>query len=252
MGSKMRNTVRTKDNVVGASTTFQTLSKGAAVTKARHAEVATMNLDHAPVLCTLADYYAADYIDKLDEIKTNIAERMIVAQSAAAAVGRKTDDLIQTALLTSTNLVSEGGTALLTQTKINTVFSYFGKNDVPDDGERYWALGVPQWTDLLAITAFASSDYVGQDQLPYKMGMSAKRWMTFMWYTWSGFVAATNIWTTLAYHKTAVGSASGMEVQSEMNYIPERVATLATSMMSQGACLIDNIGSYKVQAYNTL
>jgi hypothetical protein len=53
-----------------------------------------MNLDHQPVTCTLADYYAGDYVDKLDELKTNIDERGVIAQSGANALGRKSDDLI--------------------------------------------------------------------------------------------------------------------------------------------------------------
>jgi Phage capsid protein len=58
MGSKLRNTVRTKDNVIGASTTFQKVGKGTASTKARHGKVPVMNVDHQPVECVLQDYYA--------------------------------------------------------------------------------------------------------------------------------------------------------------------------------------------------
>lgn len=82
-GSKLRNTVRFKGNVNGSSTTFQKVGKGAASQKSRHGAVPVMSLDHTNVECTLADYYAADYVDKLDELKINIDERQIVAQSAA-------------------------------------------------------------------------------------------------------------------------------------------------------------------------
>jgi hypothetical protein len=249
MGSKLRNMVRVKANVKGSSTTFQKVGKGTAVTKARHAEIATMNIDHTPVECTLADFYAGDYIDKLDELKTNIDERMVVAQSAAAALGRKSDELIIAAADTTTNVTTESSTAVLTLGKINTVFSHFGENDVPDDGGRYWCVGPDQWTDLLAITAFSSADYVGIDQLPYKAGMAAKIWMTFLWNTHSGLPKASNIRKTFAFHRSAIGHASGAEVQSEINYVPTRVAHLATSMMSQGSVLIDAVGAYEVQAY---
>ena len=50
------------------------------------------------------DFYAAEYIDKLDELKTNIDERQAVAQSsAAAALGRKTDDILYTAMDSGAN-----------------------------------------------------------------------------------------------------------------------------------------------------
>ncbi|MCA0451214.1 MAG: hypothetical protein LCH62_15830, partial [Proteobacteria bacterium] len=53
MGTKLRGTVRNVTNVVGKSTTFQKIGKGAAVTKARHADITPMNLDHSNVECLL-------------------------------------------------------------------------------------------------------------------------------------------------------------------------------------------------------
>lgn len=249
MGSKLRNAVRTKNNIKGESTTFQTVSAGSAVQKSRHAEVATMNITHAPVTCTLADWYAADYIDKLDELKINHDERMVVAQNGAAALGRKTDELITDAMDGTTNVQTEGGTARLTEAKIKVTFVHFGDNEIPDDGDRFWCVAPEQWTDLLGITSFASADYIGGDQLPYKGGMTAKRWYTFMWFGFSGLDVASNIWKTFAWHRTGVGHASGADVQSEINYVPQRVAHLATSWMSQGAVLIDDTSVYEVQAY---
>lgn len=250
MGSKLRNTVRSKSNVKGSSTTFQKVGKGTAGTKSRHGNVPVMSIDHSNVECTLGDFYAADYIDKLDELKINHDERMVVTQSAAAAMGRKSDELLITAMDTTSNIATEAGTTGINQTKVNTVFEYFGNNDVPDDGERYFIVSPGGWTDLLGISAFSDADFVGQDDLPYKGGMVARRWMGFMWMTFSGLPVATNIRRNFAYHRSAIGLASGAEVSTELNYIPEKAAHLATSMMSQGAVLIDNTGVYEVQAYD--
>lgn len=246
-GSKLRNTVRTKSGVRGSSTTFQKVGTGAAVQKARHAQVATMNIAHTNVECTLQDWYASDWIDKLDEIKTNIDERMVIANNAAYALGRKTDDMIVTQLDTTSNAVTEAGNDGLTQAKINTVFNYFGNNDVPDDGDRFWVISPSAWTNLLSIQAFSSADYIGQEQLPYQGGMVAKRWLGFMWFTHSGLPIASTIRKTFAYHRSAVGHAVGQDVTTEMNYVPTNVAHLATSFMSMGAVLIDEKGSYEVQ-----
>ena len=60
--------------------------------------VTPMELAHTTVEATMSDFYAAEYIDKLDELKTNINERQAVATSAAAALGRKTDDILYTAM----------------------------------------------------------------------------------------------------------------------------------------------------------
>ena len=72
MGSKLKNTVRVINNVVGNTVRFQKVAKGSASTKARHAEVVAMDLTHSYVDATIADYYASEYIDKLDLLKTNI------------------------------------------------------------------------------------------------------------------------------------------------------------------------------------
>lgn len=249
MGSKLRNTVRVKNGVTGQSTFFQKASAGQASQKSRHGDVTPMNVDHSNVECTLADWYAADYIDKLDEIKTNIDERSVVTQNAAAALGRKADEMIVTALDATTNTQTEASTNRLTSTKINKEFVRFGNADIPDDGNRFWAVAHEQWTDLLGITAFSSADYVGQDQLPYKQGMSAKMWMSFMWFQFSGLPVASNIWKTFAYHRNGIGHAVGADVSSEMNYIPQKVSTLATSFMSMGSVLIDASAVGEVQAY---
>ena len=66
MGAKLKSLVRTVNGVNGSTVKFQKLAKGTATTKARHAEVVAMNSVHSNVTATLADYYAADYIDKLD------------------------------------------------------------------------------------------------------------------------------------------------------------------------------------------
>ena len=89
IGSKLRNTVRTKNNVTGATTVFQKVGKGTAATKARHGKVPVMNVDHTPVECTLRDYYAGDWVDQLDELKTNINEQQVVAKAGLSRSGAR-------------------------------------------------------------------------------------------------------------------------------------------------------------------
>ncbi len=101
-GSKLRPTVRSKSNVKGASTLFPRVGKGVAASKARNGAVPVMNLTYANAECFLQDYYAGEWIDRLDEIKTSIDERTVIANAGAYALGRKTDELIIAALDTAT------------------------------------------------------------------------------------------------------------------------------------------------------
>ena len=240
MGSKLRNTVRTKNNVIGASTTFQKVGKGTASTKARHGMVPVMNVDHVPVECTLQDYYAGDWVDQLDELKTNINEQQVVAKAGAYALGRKTDDLIITQLTTSTNVA---GTAAdgLTKAKVLSAFEMLGEVDVPDDGQRFAVVGWKQWSELLNIEEFANADYVGEDDLPWK-GTQAKKWLGALWLPHSGLPKSGNVRKCFWYHKTAIGHAIGAEVKTDITWHGDRAAHFVNNMMSQGACLIDGSG----------
>ena len=74
MSSLLRDKVRVK-SVTGDSTTFQNLGKGTAASKSRHGNVPVLNLQHTPVTASMADYYAGEYIDKLDELKIQHDER---------------------------------------------------------------------------------------------------------------------------------------------------------------------------------
>ena len=246
MGSKLKPMVRNVNGVKGNTVQFQKVAKGSASTKARHAEVVAMNSVHSNVTATLSDFYAADYVDKLDELKVNIDERNIVAQNAAYALGRKTDEIITdtfdagaTALANN----SAGSTTGMNLDKAQNVFEIFGNNDVPDDGGRYWVVGPKQWSDLLDIDQFSRAEYIGEADLPYKGGMTAKRWLSFMWMGFSGLpTSGSTDRHTIAFHKSSLGMGVGSDVRTEVNYIPEKVAHLTTSYMSMGAVLIDGDG----------
>ena len=246
MGSKLRSTVRSKTDVVGESTTFQVIGKGSASTKTRNGSVPVMQVLHTPVTCTLADYYAGEWIDKLDELKVGHDERRAVAQAGAYALGRKTDDLIITALNTTTTTVGDGST-ILTKDLILQAFTKLNKEDVPDDGERYALVAPAQWNQLLAIEEFSSADYVG-DRTPFVAGCESRRWLGINWIMHTGVPAnSTNgTHTCFIYHKNAVGHAVGFDIKTDITWHGDYAAHFVNSMMSQGACLIDAKGAVKI------
>ena len=241
MGSKLKNLVRTVNGVNGSTVKFQKVAKGTANTKARHAEVVAMDLAHTAVSATLTDYYAADYVDKLDELKINIDERQVVAQSAAYALGRKTDEVLIAVLDAATSIaanVSSSATGM-TLIKAKNMMEVFNGNDVPDDNQRYWAVGPKQWSDLLSVDQFSRVEYVGPSDLPFPNGMTAKRWMGFLFFVHSGLSTSGSDRLNLAFHKSAIGLGIGSDVRTEVNYIPEKVSHLITSMISLGSVAID-------------
>lgn len=252
-GSKLRNTVRSVNNVRGASTVFQKVGKGTASTKSTHGMVPVMNLAHTNVECVLQDYYAGDWVDRLDELKTNIPERQIIASAGANALGRKTDELIISALATaSTHTIVNADTGL-TKNKVLEAFEIFGENDIPDDALRFAAIGWKQWSDLLSIQEFSSAEYVGANNLPYNGTFTqAKMWLGTIWIPHSGLpIDGNDIRKCFFYHKTAIGHASGSDVQTDISWHGDRAAHFVNNMMSQGASLIDGGGVVVIECDET-
>lgn len=241
MGSKLRNTVRTS-NVTGSVARFQIIGKGVANTKSRNGNVTPMELAHTTVEATMADYYAPEYIDKLDELKININERQAVAQSAAAALGRKTDELIYAAMDAAGGTAIHDTSSALEIADLLSLFETMGVNDVPEDGQRYLAMNPKGYADLFGISQFASSDFVGEQNLPFAGGMTMKEFMGFKVFSTSAVTAGKNI----AYHTSSVGLGINADVQTEVNYVAEKASHLATSMMSMGAVGIDANGICEV------
>ena len=249
-GSKLKNLVRTVNGVSGESVKFQKVGTGEASTKARHSEVVAMNISHTNVTATLADYYASDYVDKLDELKTNIDERSVIANNAAYALGRKTDSILTTAMSSATTLANNAGASGGTLStdmnidKFKEMQALFGTNDVPDDNQRYWAIGPSQWSDLLADDQWTRSEYIGTAELPFSgMNYTAKRFLGFLTFVHSGLdTSGSTDRHTICWHKTSMGLGVGSEVRTEVNYIPEKVSHLLTSYLSMGSILIDTNG----------
>lgn len=246
MGTKLRSTVRSKSGVIGASTTFQKIGRGTASTKSRHGIVPVMNLNHEPVECILQDYYAGDWVDALDELKTNVDERRVVASAGAYALGRKTDELIISAMNNATASVGDYS-GVLTKDLILSAVEKLNTNDVPDDGRRFAVVGVQQWNQLLGIDEFVSADYVG-DTLPLVSGGASKKWLGITWLLHNALPMTANTKRDcFIYHASSIGHACGQDVKTDISWHGERAAHFISNSMSQGAVLIDNVGIVRVK-----
>ena len=141
-GSMLKAGCFLKDGVVGSTAYFAKLGTGTATTKSRHGEITPMSAAHTQPSVALADFYAGDYVDKLDEAKTNIDIRMAYARTGAYALGRKVDSQITTALNGTTQ-----STITITVTSFAAILAglieiceALDDNDVPQDGMRFGAL----------------------------------------------------------------------------------------------------------------
>ncbi len=244
--------------MVGSSAVFNRIGKGTATTKARHGTITPMNQTHAAPSATLADFYAGDWVDKLDEAKTKIDERMAIAKGGAWALGRKVDDQI----ITTLNATTETTNAITVSTFANIratlvlMTEDLDDNDVPNDGGRYAALTPRLWSQAMTIKEFASSDYVGANGLPFTEGAPIggrfKNWMGVLHTVHTGLPGkGTTAANTYWWHKTAVGYATGAHagnvaenqaVSVDITWHGDRAAHFVNHMMSGGSALIDSTG----------
>jgi len=227
-GSFLLQTVRRKRNVRGVSTTFQKIGAGVATTKARHGEITPMNQAHTAIECVLEDFYAGDWVDRLDETKTEHDERMAVARAGAFALGRKADEQLLAELIEALD-----------------------GNDVPRDGQRFGVLSPRQWSQAMTITEFASADFVGDD-LPFLKGAQPRTWMGVHWIVHREVPGAGGAQAIgFAFHRNAVGYASGQDIRSDITWHGDRAAHFVNSFMSGGACLIDGSGVVELRTDDT-
>jgi hypothetical protein len=257
-GASLRDTVRTKDGVVGSTVTFQKIGKGTATTKARHGVITPMNQTHTAPSATMADFYAGDWVDKLDEAKINHDERMAIAQGGAWALGRKVDDQIITALDTTTQTqatVTVSSQAAAKGTVLDWVAQLF-ENDVPNDGQVY-GLITAKLDQILAASAneYASADFV--DVKPFAEGPPIRRfrfWNGVLWTVHQGLSnAAAASCKGFLFHKSAIGYGTGAVesnaaqtggnvITADITWHGDRAAHFVNHWMSGGAVLIDDTG----------
>ena len=260
-GGFLRGAVRMKTDVVGKSTTFQKIAKGAATTKARHGTITPMNQTHTALEITLADFYAGDWVDKLDEAKTNIDERMAIAKGGAWALGRKVDNQIITAM-DATN----DSTTTLTITSFAAILASLldwteelDDNDCPNDGQRYALVTPRMWAQCQTVKEFNSGDYVDVSGRPLTTGAPLSQ----RWYSWNGVMykvhtglpgKGTATAKCFMWHKSAVGYATGAHagnvaasegVSADITWHGDRSAHFVNHAMSGQGGVIDSTGVFE-------
>ena len=174
-GSKLRNAVRLKTDVVGEDTYIDQIGKTAAVLRTvRHADTPIVNTDHQRRKISLKDYEWADLIDKQDKLKMLADPAGEYAMNAAFALGRAIDDEIITQAFGSSWTGVAGateetwasvannvavGASNLTIAKLLAAKKLLDDADVDPDEPRFIAVCPSQMIALLNTTEVKSSDY---------------------------------------------------------------------------------------------
>ncbi len=246
-GSKLRNTVRTKTDVKGERTHFNTAGKVTTGTKARGADVPVITSSRGRVPCDLISSYGGDYVGDLDELISSADEKMVIAKNFAHAHGRDTDDLILSRALDSAIYPVGDFTVGLTKGLIQRAVEALNAADVPDDGKRTAVVTPHAWEELLNIPEFADKDYIGETEAPWLQGSEAKKWRNILWMQHTALPSTTGQATCVIYHQSAIGHAIATELRSTWSWENTKSEWFLNTRILQGTCLIDPKGAVRIQ-----
>lgn len=244
--SKLQDKVYTSGRIVGKRVAFRKKGKGMATRHIPGADVTAMNVEYNQVWCDLEDWEAYDYVDKFDMKKVNYSEITELAEVAADCLGLRIDQIIidkMAAGYDATDMkVGTTNTALTVATLIEAC-SKLNANGVPET-ERYFAHSAQQLADLLKTTEVTSDDYntvkaLVNGSLNTYLGL---RFVMIANRDEGGLPVSDNDVTGFIWHKRAMGFSKAQDLETSMDWIPEKKAYLVGGDFSAGAVVIDDKG----------
>ncbi len=250
----LRDKVRKKTGVIGNTHRFPKAGKGVATQHNRGNDVVAMNAGRDKVTATLEDWEAFDYEDKFDVHKSNIDDRKIIAENTVKAIGRREDQLIIDAMEAGANVAMQvdNSSAAMDVDDLIAAAQLLDENNVPED-ERYIAVGTKQKAQLLKTTEITNADYATVKALVHG---SINSFMGFEFTTIGardegGLPVATNVRTAFYWHKSSIGLAIGMELETMVDWIPQKVQYQVGATYSAGAVAIDDEGFGEILTLDT-
>ena len=266
----LRGLFRQRPNVTGSKITFNKMGKGMANKRtAPSSDVIAMNVDHNKVECNLEDWEASEYTDIFKQKEVLPDEVSELAYTIKSAIGRRRDQIAIDALsagdysatpsATQGMLIGTdiGGTSTnMNLEKLLAIKAYMDRKSIPKDG-RCIAVHSDGLTGLLNETKTTSSDY-NTVQALVRGEIDTFLGFKFVYipdmeegglsHNGSGtYPVAGDVVDGFAFHKVAVGEAIGIEMQTAVDWIPNKKSYLSSGDFKGGAVIIDNTAVVKIQ-----
>lgn len=246
----LKNAVTLRNNVVGDTYKFRRMGKGLANQKASSADVVAMGVGHEFKTATLANWNAPEFTDIFDAQDVNFDEKQELASTIAGALGRRCDQLVIDAMDASTPLttaVPAGGTNL-TIAKVNSAQVELRDQGVPNT-DLFAVIEAGGLGGLLADEKATSSDYQAVKALVSGEinSLVGFQFIILETRTEGGLTEAANVVDSWFFQRPSVGLAIGIDMKTEINYVPEKTSWLTNGMLKAGSVVRDEGGLVKVQ-----
>lgn len=231
---------------------FNKLAKGTAtLDKPRHAPLTPMDVDHSTVSVSMGTVYGVEWIDDVDQVRTNLNLRQEYTQSVTRAVNNALDVKIAAALNASSNTVSLSNT--LNKDGMVALHDQLTKNNVPLDGERYLVISSGGLKHIISDTTLTSTDWTMQQAL--QTGY-VKNLLGFNVIVCDNAILQDSTVTAVAdpgasktycyaFHKSAIGLGMAMDFTFSVDPIYERDLYQVMAKLVAGSVIIDGDGVCK-------
>lgn len=249
--SRLMGTCRTRNGVNGSTHRFPKIGKGLAQPRVYQADVVPMNVAHTNATVTLEPWLAAEYTDLFAQAQVNFDERRELVKVVAGALGRRLDQLmIDDGLdvgVANTVAVGIGGNNAFNVAKMRAAKKILDANGVPTDN-RHMAISATALQQLLGSTQATSFDFNSVKAL---VNGDINSYMGFNIHLIEdrdegGLPLAGNTRKVYAWHHDAVGLAIGMNMETSIDYIAEKVSWLVCGKLLAGAINIDDEGIVEI------
>lgn len=245
----LRGCTTDRNGVIGDTYNFRKMGKGLANQKSTADLVTPMDVAHELIACALTNWNAPEYTDIFDQKTVNFDEKQELVKVIAGALGRRRDQLVIDAMEASTPTIPtivDGGTGL-TLGKITKAATSLTDNGVPL-GDRYIAISAAGLEDILNDTTITSQDY---NTVRLLMAGTIDTFMGFKWKTIEsraegGLKKVATIRSCWAWHRDALGVATGMDVTTRVDWIAQHTAWLCNGMLKAGSVVRDTDGLVKI------
>ncbi len=242
--------VTKKDGVVGSTHRFNIMGKGLATKRTPQTDVVPMNINHTNATATLEDWNAPEYTDIFDQQKVNYQEQAQLARVISGAMTRREDQLIIDALDAASTTLTVSTDIGGTDTGLNTAKCRRTKRLLDDQGvpmgrqDRTFAVSTEGMEQLLGDS---DANTVDKNVIKALFDGEIKVWLGFTFKPIEvrdegGLPKAASVRTNFAFHRAAIGLATGIQRRTEINYIPVKTSWLANGIFTAGSVAIDALG----------
>lgn len=248
LGFLLRDTVRVRRDVIGATVSFRKVNQIQAVPTGYLQTVVIQDPGYSQVQAILQKYTAPTAVDTVQELTVNFDAKMENAMLVANALGRRSDQIIIDSLAVSPGQTIVDGGTNMTYAKYTQAIQFFDNNAVPLP-ERFAAMSASNFQSLLQADQFVSTFYTQNRVLDkgFVRDYLGVNMIIIPEMVEGGLpFASANIRKTFFWHKQSTGMGIGHDFRTEINYLPRETSWLVNGIFSAGAITIDNLGIIQI------